>query len=133
LRPIIEFSICIAARWDCGSTCRIELAFSDDHHWRCERRFPQWNESKWHRLIYRYSEYAQFPTFVHVRVTGSDTQFWAGFYGIKLAQARICLLHRSNENEVNTETEIVIEPQLDEPIEPSQLYPIPDIHVENDD
>jgi hypothetical protein len=110
---VIEFSICIAARWDCGSQCSISLVFSDEHRWRCQRTLPQWSDQKWHRLIYRYGQYQQFPLSVTVNLTGSDTQAWAGFYGIKFAQARLRLLLRTSENEVNEENEVIIEPNTD--------------------
>ena len=110
---MIEFSVCIAARWDCGSQCSISLLFSDGHRWQCERTFPQWSDQKWHRLIYRYGEYQQFPSSVTVSLSGKDTQFWAGFYGIKFAQARLRLLLRTSENETNEENEVVIEQKTD--------------------
>ncbi len=111
---MIEFSICVAARWDCGSRCSISLLFSDGHQWQCNKTFPQWNDNKWHRLTYRYGEYQQFPSLVTVSLDGSDTQFWAGFYGIKFAQARLRLLLRTNENETNAESAVVIEPKAED-------------------
>lgn len=101
----------MAARWDCGSRCALSLSFSDGHKWHHEKRFPQWNDQKWHRIIYRYGQYTQYPSSVDVSITGSDTQFWAGFYGIKFAQARLRLLLRTNENQTNEESVVIIEPK----------------------
>ncbi len=124
---MIEFSICVAARWECGSRCSISLLFSDRHHWQCKKVFSQWNDQKWHRLTYRYGQYEQFPSLVTICLDGRDTQFWRGFYGIKFAQARLHLLLRTNENETNAESAVVIEPKAkDELIEHSELPPIPD-------
>ncbi|UJR10485.1 hypothetical protein I4U23_014689 [Adineta vaga] len=114
LRPIIEFSICVAARWDCGSRCELSLLFSDGHKWRYEKVFPQWNDQKWHRIIYRYGQYDQFPSSVTVCITGCDTQLWAGFYGTKFAQTRLRLLLRTNENGINEECTVVIEPRAED-------------------
>jgi hypothetical protein len=124
---VIEFSICVSPRFDCGSQCSIFLLFSDGHQWQCGKVFPQWHDTKWHRLTYRYGQYEQFPSSVTVSLAGSDTQFWAGYYGIKFAQARLHLLLRTNENETNAESEMVIEPKAEhESIDHSQLSPIPD-------
>jgi len=124
---VIEFSICVAARWDCGSRCSISLFFSDGHYRQIDKVFPQWNDQKWHRLTYRYGQYEQFPSLVTVRLDGCDTQSWAGFYGIKFAQARLRLLLRTNENETNAESTVVIEPKAeDELIEHFEQPPIPD-------
>lgn len=124
---MIEFSICIAARWDCGARCSVSLDFSDGHHWECSEIIPQWNDRKWHRLIYRYGEYEQFPTLVTVCLTGSDTQGWAGFYGMKFAQARLRLLLRTNENGTNNESKVDIEPKAEDELNQDPTPdPLPD-------
>ncbi|CAF1316447.1 unnamed protein product [Adineta ricciae] len=117
LRPVIEFSVCVAARWDCGARCILSLSFSDGHAWRHGRRFPQWNDKKWHRITYRYGEYTQYPSWVDVSIAGSDTQFWAGFYGVKFAQPRLRLLLRTNENQTNEESVVTIEPKEEDELE----------------
>ncbi|CAF1096391.1 unnamed protein product [Rotaria sordida] len=125
--PIIEFSICVAPRWDCASECRICLTFSDGHRWECERNFPQWNDKKWHRLIYHYKQYQQFPTSVTVLLSGKDRQFWAGYYGVKFAQTRLRLLLHTDENETNQESEIILEPKdEDEFVQGSEPDPVHD-------
>ncbi|CAF2993028.1 unnamed protein product [Rotaria sp. Silwood2] len=127
LHPIIEFSICVAPRWDCASECRVGLIFSDGHHWECERTFPQWNDSKWHRLTYHYKEYQQFPTSVTVQLSGKDRQFWAGYYGVKFAQTRLRLLFHIDENKTNQESETIIEAKVeDEPRQNPQPEDAPD-------
>ncbi|CAF2033032.1 unnamed protein product [Rotaria magnacalcarata] len=127
LHPIIEFSVCVAPRWDCASEYRICLIFSDEHRWECERTFPQWNDSKWHRLTYLYRHYEHFPTSVTVHLSGKDRQGWAGFYGAKFAQTRIRLLFDTDENESNQENETIIEPQIETEInQDPQPEPVPD-------
>ena len=127
MRPVIEFSICIAARWDCGSQCSIALLFSNGHRWLYEKTIPQWNDAKWHRVVYRYGNYEQFPKSVTVSFTGRDTQGWAGFFGIKFAQARLHLLLRTDDNGTNEENEVCIEPNVeDEPNRDSDADELPD-------
>ncbi len=122
---MIEFSICVAARWDCGSRCSISLSFSDGHQWQTKKIFPQWTDQKWHRIIYRYGQYNQLPSSVTVCITGCDTQDWAGFYGSKFAQARLRLLLRTSVNGTNTETAMIIEPTADDELAQEGPKPSP--------
>lgn len=114
LRPIIEFSIFVAGRWDCGCRCKIILSFSDRHQVELEKVIPQWNDKKWYKLTYRYAEYENLPEAVDIELHGSDTQFWAGFYGIKFSQARVSFLIRNQNNGRNEKFEEIIEPNENE-------------------
>ncbi|CAF1214264.1 unnamed protein product [Adineta steineri] len=128
LRPIIEFSVCVAPRWDAGSECQIKLDFSDGHKWQHAKVFPQWSPRNWHKIIYRYGQYEDFPSLVTVMIAGKDTQLWGGFYGTKFAQTRLRLLFRTSENELNTENVEVIEPKIED--EPSE-EPVPNTLEDN--
>ncbi|CAF1387372.1 unnamed protein product [Adineta steineri] len=128
LRPIIEFSVCVAPRWDAGSECQIKLDFSDGHKWQHAKVFPQWSPRNWHKIIYRYGQYEDFPSLVTVMIAGKDTQLWGGFYGTKFAQTHLRLLFRTSENELNTENVEVIEPKIED--EPSK-EPVPNTLEDN--
>ena len=134
LRPLIEFSVCVAARADCGSRYALKLVFSDGHVWTRKHVFPQWTEGRWYRISYRYGQYEEFPSTVTVSLTGQDTQFWAGFFGVKFAQARLRLVLRTGDNGANEASVTVIEPKADEePIDESELGPLEDnISVDSD-
>lgn len=69
-------------------------------------------------MTYRYGEYDQFPSTVNVRITGRDTQFWAGYYGSKFAQTRLRLVLRTDDNTMNTESAVVIEPRAEDELIP---------------
>ncbi|CAF4752910.1 unnamed protein product [Rotaria sp. Silwood1] len=115
LHPVIEFSVCVAPRWDCASECRICLIFSDGHRWECERQFPQWNDKKWHQLTYHYRQYTRFPTSVTVQLSGKDRQGWAGYYGTKFAQTRLRLLSHTDGGETtNQENETIMEEKIED-------------------
>ena len=69
-----------------------------------------------------------------VRLTGRDTQSWAGFYGIKFAQTRLRLVMRSDPSAGNEESETIIEPKADEePLPEGADTPIPDTAITPDE
>lgn len=92
----------MAARWDCSSTCDIELSFSNRHQWRHQCSFNN-GEQQWHRITYRYMSYPKnrMPSRVSIHMQGKDLRFWAGNYGTKFAQIRLRLLLREEHRETD--------------------------------
>ncbi|CAF1538217.1 unnamed protein product, partial [Adineta ricciae] len=109
LHPVIEFSVCIAARKDCGAKATLSLTFSDGHVWNCKREYKQWNDGRWHRITYRYSQYKTLPTDVTVVMQGCDTKYWAGYFGMKFAQPCLQLvLNNGTQDKTPKETDVII-------------------------
>ncbi|CAF3501698.1 unnamed protein product [Rotaria socialis] len=101
INPVIEFTVCVAGRWDCSSICNLELCFSNGHEWKYQRSFSN-GDCQWHRLIYRYVNYRpnEMPSHVSIILKGKDQRFWAGNYGAKFAQIKLRLaLRQENETE----------------------------------
>ncbi len=114
---MIEFSVCVAARWDCASRYNLELHFSNDHIWTYQNSFSN-GENKWHRITYRYMNYPsnEMPEYVSICLKGKDQQFWAGNYGTKFAQMKLRLaLRGENEMENQESDETLIEPEIFNP------------------
>jgi hypothetical protein len=112
VNPVIEFTVCVAGRWDCSSICNLELSFSDGHIWRYQRLFTN-GDRQWYRITYRYINYPenQMPSHVSINLRGKDRQYWAGNYGAKFAQIKLRLALRKEHETKNEELdEALIEP-----------------------
>ncbi|CAF1024376.1 unnamed protein product, partial [Didymodactylos carnosus] len=120
LRPTIEFTVYIAARFDCASQGCVQLEFYDEnaelkHKWNYEKTFPQWNDRHWTKVVYKYQTYELFPSYVNIIIRGKDRQFWAGAYGTKFSRITMKLILKKLDDEStheNLELETIIEPDL---------------------
>ncbi|KAM4563461.1 F-box only protein 6-like [Odontesthes bonariensis] len=92
-RPQIRISDWYAPRWDCGSEYtmfvrllnqkkRVVAEFTPDTIY-----FPQWNDQQWHQITHIFKDYGPGVRYVHFIHGGKDTQFWAGWYGIRLTES----------------------------------------------
>lgn len=107
---MIEFSVYIAPRHDCGSECILSLKFSNGHEWTFRRKFPQYDDAHWHQITYRYSDYETMPANVIVKMQGKDTTTWAGCYGMKFTKPSLQLRDRASYAAESAETDITIIP-----------------------
>ena len=109
INPVIEFTVCIAGRWDCSSICNLRLSFSDKHAWDYQHLFTN-GDRQWHRITYRYINYPenQMPSHVTIYMRGKDQRFWAGNYGTKFAQIKLRLALRKEDERENQELEEII-------------------------
>ncbi|XP_017265115.1 F-box only protein 6 [Kryptolebias marmoratus] len=92
-QPPIRISDWYAPRWDCGSeyTITVQLldsknvvirAFTPDTIF-----FPQWNDQQWHQINHVFRDYGAGVRFIKFTHGGKDTQFWAGWYGIRVTDS----------------------------------------------
>ncbi|XP_041861093.1 F-box only protein 6-like [Melanotaenia boesemani] len=49
--------------------------------------FPQWNDERWHQMTHVFKDYGPGVRYIHFVHGGKDTQFWAGWYGIRLTES----------------------------------------------
>ncbi|XP_028849790.1 F-box only protein 6-like [Denticeps clupeoides] len=94
-QPAIKVSDWYAPRWDCGSRyeLRVELlngnkkvltSFRPD-----EVVFEQWNDQQWHQVTHVFKDYGRGVRFIRFIHGGQDTQFWKGWYGIRVTNSSV--------------------------------------------
>ncbi|XP_027738344.1 F-box only protein 6-like [Empidonax traillii] len=97
IRPEIIVKDWYAARSDCG--CRYELTvrlLSADHI-VLEEFHPepviieQWNDAKWREISHTFQNYPAGVRHIYFQHGGQDTQFWAGWYGVRVTNTSITI------------------------------------------
>ncbi|NXC47322.1 FBX6 protein, partial [Penelope pileata] len=94
-RPEIVVRDWYAARFDCG--CRYELSvklLSEDYLVLEEFRpepvvIEQWSDAMWREISHTFSNYPAGVRHILFQHGGQDTQFWAGWYGIRVTNSSI--------------------------------------------
>ncbi|XP_035513111.1 F-box only protein 44-like [Morone saxatilis] len=92
-QPDIRISDWYAPRWDCGSEYEIHVellnqrkrpikTFSPDTIY-----FEQWSDQKWNQMTYVFKNYGKGVRYIRFTHGGKDTQFWAGWYGIRVTDS----------------------------------------------
>ncbi|NXV96021.1 FBX6 protein, partial [Calonectris borealis] len=96
-RPEIVVKDWYAARFDCG--CRYELTvrlLSEDYIVLEEFRpepvvIEQWNDAMWREISHTFQNYPAGVRYIWFQHGGQDTQFWAGWYGIRVTNSSITI------------------------------------------
>lgn len=94
-QPDIKVSDWYAPRWDCGSeyTIFVQLlnqrkelikSFTPDTVY-----FEQWNDQQWHEMTHVFRDYGPGVRYIRFIHGGKDTQFWAGWYGVRLTDSSV--------------------------------------------
>ncbi|KFP81068.1 F-box only protein 6, partial [Apaloderma vittatum] len=96
-RPEIVVKDWYAARFDCG--CRYELTVQllSEDYLVLEEFHPepvvieQWSDAVWREVSHTFQNYP--PGVRHIRFQhgGQDTQFWAGWYGVRVTNSSITI------------------------------------------
>ncbi|XP_061909277.1 F-box only protein 6-like [Entelurus aequoreus] len=92
-QPDIKISDWYAPRWDCGCLFKIHVellnqkkkpiqTFSPE-----EIYFEQWSDPKWNQITHVFQDYGPGVRYIRFIHGGKDTQFWAGWYGIRLTDS----------------------------------------------
>lgn len=86
-----------AARHDCGSMyalCVLLLSKEKTiiEEFRPDKIFiEQWNDAKWSQIEYRFKNYGPGARYIYFQHGGKDTQFWAGWYGIRVTNSSVTI------------------------------------------
>ncbi|XP_077558259.1 F-box only protein 6-like isoform X2 [Haemaphysalis longicornis] len=95
VRPDIEVSEWHAARFDCGCTYQLTVSLLNEKR-KAVQQFAtgeivteQWVGRQWSQVKHVFRDYPKGVRFVKFWHYGSDTQFWAGHYGAKMAGGSI--------------------------------------------
>ncbi|XP_017566384.2 F-box only protein 6-like isoform X1 [Pygocentrus nattereri] len=95
MQPDIIISDWYAPRWDCGS--KYEICVELLNHKKAAIQtfrpepvtFPQWNDQQWNQMTHVFSDYGPGVRYVRFTHGGKDTQFWAGWYGIRVTNSSV--------------------------------------------
>ncbi|XP_063064569.1 F-box only protein 44-like [Engraulis encrasicolus] len=104
-QPSIRISDWYAPRWDCGSEyeMRVELLGAKKKKIITslteKETFQQWNDQKWTQVTRVFTNYGKGVRYIRFTHGGKDTQFWAGWYGIRVTNSsvEICPLDEKDE------------------------------------
>lgn len=92
-QPDIRVTDWYAPRWDCGSEYKVIVELL------CQRKrpiqvfspevvyFEQWNDGTWTQMRHVFRNYGPGVRFIRFTHGGKDTQFWAGWYGIRVTDS----------------------------------------------
>lgn len=105
-QPDIVIKDWYGARQDCG--CQYELLVrllskrkATIQEFAPERVFQggqqrglksvQWSDASWRQMSYRFSNYGPGVRYVYFQHGGKDTQFWAGWYGVRVTNSSVTI------------------------------------------
>lgn len=94
-QPAIKISDWYAARWDCGCIYKLQVDLLNQkkksiHKFHPEMvRIEQWNDQQWHKMTHVFKNYGPGVRYVKFVHGGQDTQFWAGWYGVRVSDSSI--------------------------------------------
>ncbi|KAJ8371367.1 hypothetical protein SKAU_G00113950, partial [Synaphobranchus kaupii] len=95
IQPDILISDWYAQRRDCGSMYEICVELLNQKKKVISKfcpepvYFEQWTDQKWHQMTHVFHGYGRGVRFVRFCHGGSDTQYWAGWYGIRVTNSSV--------------------------------------------
>ncbi|XP_022619047.1 F-box only protein 6-like [Seriola dumerili] len=92
-QPDIKISDWYAPRWDCGSEYDICVELLNQRKRPIQTfapetvLFEQWNDQKWNQMTHVFQNYGPGVRYIRFTHGGKDTQFWAGWFGIRVTDS----------------------------------------------
>ena len=94
--PTVQIFENYAARFDCGSNYKLIVKLLDKNFEKIdefthEDTIQQWNDGSWMSIEHEFKKTSnvRYISYGHI---GHDTQFWAGYYGIKISNSTVKIL-----------------------------------------
>ncbi|XP_056398200.1 F-box only protein 6-like [Hyla sarda] len=97
IQPDIVISDWYAARADCGCTYEVHVKLLSEKNKIIKEFQPepviieQWSDAQWRQMTHTFSNYGPGVRYVYFQHGGQDTQFWAGWYGIRVTNSRVTI------------------------------------------
>ncbi|KAJ4934733.1 hypothetical protein JOQ06_007516 [Pogonophryne albipinna] len=94
-QPDIKISDWYAPRWDCGSQYEICVELLNHSKGIVQTfapdtiTFEQWNDQNWNQLTHVFQNYGPGVRYIRFTHGGRDTQFWAGWFGIRVTDSSV--------------------------------------------
>lgn len=92
-QPLIKISDWYAPRWDCGCLYEIKVELLNQKKRLMQNfepktvSFEQWNDQQWNQMIHVFKNYGRGARYIRFSHGGKDTQYWAGWYGIRVTDS----------------------------------------------
>uniref|UniRef100_A0A8C6ZCX1 F-box only protein 6-like n=1 Tax=Nothoprocta perdicaria TaxID=30464 RepID=A0A8C6ZCX1_NOTPE len=96
-RPEIVIKDWYAARFDCGCRYEITVRLLSEDYIVLEEFHPepvvieQWSDAMWREVSHTFHNYPAGVRYIWFQHGGQDTQFWAGWYGIRVTNSSITI------------------------------------------
>lgn len=90
VQPNIVIRDWYAAREDCGCRYEVHVKLLSEKKKTMKVFKPepvtinQWSDAKWRQMTHTFSNYGPGVRYVYFQHGGQDTQFWAGWYGVRV-------------------------------------------------
>uniref|UniRef100_A0ABM5ENW4 F-box only protein 6 n=1 Tax=Pogona vitticeps TaxID=103695 RepID=A0ABM5ENW4_9SAUR len=97
IRPDIVVKDWYAARFDCGCSYQLCVRLLSKDHLVLQEFLPeeiiieQWSDAEWREISHTFHNYPPGVRYILFHHGGQDTQFWAGWYGIRVTNSSITL------------------------------------------
>lgn len=94
-QPDIKISDWYAPRSDCGCKYEIHVELLNQRKKPVETfapetiYFEQWNDQQWNQMTHTFQNYGPGVRYIRFTHGGKDTQFWAGWYGIRVTDSSV--------------------------------------------
>ncbi|XP_026187207.1 F-box only protein 6-like isoform X2 [Mastacembelus armatus] len=94
-QPDIKISDWYAPRWDCGSEYEICVQLLNQRKKPVQTfapvnvSFEQWNDQQWNQMTHVFQNYGAGVRYIRFTHGGKDTQFWAGWYGVRVTDSSV--------------------------------------------
>ncbi|CAK6963895.1 F-box only protein 6-like [Scomber scombrus] len=94
-QPEIKVSDWYAPRFDCGCEYQICVELLNQKKRPIKKfapetvYFEQWNDQKWNQMTYVFQNYGPGVRYIRFTHGGKDSQFWAGWYGIRVTDSSV--------------------------------------------
>ncbi|KAM8927544.1 F-box only protein 6-like [Pelodytes ibericus] len=96
-QPDIVIKDWFAPRMDCGSTYEILVRLLSKNKKTLREYCPdpvimeQWSEANWQQMTYTFRNYGAGVRYIYFQHGGKDTQYWAGWYGVRVTNSSITI------------------------------------------
>uniref|UniRef100_A0A8C6XJJ6 FBA domain-containing protein n=1 Tax=Naja naja TaxID=35670 RepID=A0A8C6XJJ6_NAJNA len=96
-RPDIVVSDWYAARFDCGCQYQLCVRLLSKDYIVLQEFLPepvvieQWSDTEWHKVSHTFHNYPAGVRYILFEHGGQDTQYWQGWYGIRVTNSSLTL------------------------------------------
>ncbi|KAM4703317.1 F-box only protein 6-like [Rhinophrynus dorsalis] len=97
VQPDIVIKDWFAPRRDCGSRYEILVRLLSNKKKKIMEFCPkpvfmeQWSEANWQQMTHTFSNYGPGVRYIYFQHGGQDTQFWAGWYGVRVTNSSVTI------------------------------------------
>ncbi|XP_042334516.1 uncharacterized protein LOC121936375 [Sceloporus undulatus] len=97
VKPDIVVKDWYAARFDCGCRYQLSVRLLSADYIVLQEFLPedviieQWSDAEWQEVSYTFHDYPAGVRHILFRHGGQDTQFWAGWYGVRVTNTSVTL------------------------------------------